>query len=152
MNAKTFYILAFNNFLCIVIIYKIHYQLMRFKFDSALTRIGKQRAVTRKSEENAEEDESYLYDTLEAINLRLDKLENGGGTELIKTAVNQLILVVNQIKQYFGILWVIVYFVVNWITGVNPQAALGVLQGAGMDVAMTNGQFSVFQNLTGLLS
>jgi hypothetical protein len=126
--------------------------MVRFNFDSALTRISKQRAVTRKSEENAEEDESYLYDTLEAINLRLDKLENGGGTELIKTAVNQLILVVNQIKQYFGILWVIVYFVVNWITGVNPQAALGVLQGAGMDVAMTNGQFSVFQNLTGLLS
>jgi hypothetical protein len=126
--------------------------MVRFNFDSALTRISKQRAVTRKSEENAEEDESYLYDTLEAINLRLDKLESGGGTELIKTAVNQLILVVNQIKQYFGILWVIVYFVVNWITGVNPQAALGVLQGAGMDVAMTNGQFSVFQNLTGLLS
>jgi hypothetical protein len=126
--------------------------MVRFNFDSAFTRIGKQRAVTRKSEENAEEDESYLYDTLEAINLRLDKLESGGGTELIKTAVNQLILVVNQIKQYFGILWVIVYFVVNWITGVNPQAALGVLQGAGMDVAMTNGQFSVFQNLTGLLS
>lgn len=124
----------------------------RFKFNSTLLRTGKQRAVTRKSEENAEEDESYLYDTLEAINLRLDKLESGGSYELIKVAVNQLIVVVNQIKQYFGFLWLIVYFVVNWITGVDSQGALGFLQSAGMDAAMTARQFSVFQNLTGLLS
>lgn len=127
------------------------FAISRRNIPSAFKKNAKIIQVRRVSEANAEDDESYLFDTLETINLRLDKLESGGGTTIIKTTVNQLILVVNQIKQYFGILWVIVYFVVNWILGINASGALSVLQTAGMDSAMTLGQFSGFSNLTDFL-
>lgn len=85
--------------------------------------------------------------------MRLDKLESGGGTVMIKTAVNQLIFVVNQIKLYFGFLWIAVYYIIKYLFNINGGGAIAgafLQQNAfpNIESYIVDGQFAGFDNLT----